>query len=88
MKKHYDISLMGEKMITYMKENDGLCMKRFHADIITNNIDYSTLNIGDIITINDKKIRLTKIGKSCFKECKLENKPCLLSKNVAFGENV
>ena len=88
MKQHYDISLMDEKLISYMKEhNEGLCMKKFHADLITNNIDYSSLKVGDIITVNNKKIRLTKVGKSCFSECKLENKPCPLSKNVAFGED-
>ena len=87
MKKHYDISLMDKAMISYMKENDGLCMKKFHADIITDNIDYASIKPGDIIEVNNKKIRLTKVGKSCFSECSLTNKPCLLSKNVAFGED-
>lgn len=87
MKKHYDISMMDISMIDYMKDNDGLCMKKFHTDIITENIDYSKLKVGDIINVNNKKIRLTKIGKSCFPECKLDNKPCPLSKNVAFGED-
>ena len=87
MKKHYDISLMDEKMINYMKTNNGLCMKKFHADIITNDIDYSSIKPGDIIKVNNKKIRLTKVGKSCFPECSLNNKPCPLSKNVAFGED-
>lgn len=88
MKIHYDISLMDKKMISYIKDNDGLCMKKFHADIITDNIDYSALKPGDIIFVNNKKIRLTKVGKSCFSECTLEDKPCPLSKNVAFGEDV
>lgn len=89
MKTHYDISLMDEKLIKYIEENqDGLCMKKFHADIITNNIDYFTLKPGDIIEVNNRKIRLIKVGKSCFSECKLNNKPCPLSKNVAFGEDV
>ena len=88
MKTHYDISLMDEKMVNYMKENsNGLCMKKFHADIITNNVDYSSIKEGDIIEINNKKIRLTKVGKSCFSECSLTNKPCPLSKCVAFGED-
>ena len=87
MKKHYDISLMDKAMVSYMKENDGLCMKKFHADIITDNIDYASIKPGDIIEVNNKKIRLTKVGKSCFPECKLDNKPCPLSKNVAFGED-
>ena len=87
MKKHYDISLMDKAMVSYMKENDGLCMKKFHADIITENIDYSKVKPGDIIEVNNKKIRLTKVGKSCFPECSLTNKPCPLSKNVAFGED-
>ena len=54
MKKHYDISLMDEKMINYMKTNNGLCMKKFHADIITNDIDYSSIKPGGIIEVNNK----------------------------------
>lgn len=88
MKKHYDISLMDERMIDYMKNGDGLCFKKFHADIITKDIDYLSLKVGDVLTIDSKKIRLTKVGKSCFPECNLEDKPCLLSKCVAFGEVV
>ena len=86
MKEHFDISLMDESMIEYMKGKDGLCFKRFHADIITKDLDYSKLQVEDILTIDNKKIRLTRIGKPCFSECKLDNKPCLLNKSVAFGE--
>ena len=88
MKEHYDISLMDESLIEYMKDKDGLCFKKFHADIITKDIDYLKLKVGDIVEIDNKKIRLTKVGKSCFPECKLDNKPCKLSKYVAFGSNV
>lgn len=88
MKEHFSLSLMDEKMIEYCKNNDGLCMKKFHADIISKDIDYSKLKPGDIITIDNKKIRLTKIGKPCFPECSFSFKPCLLSKNVAFGEYI
>lgn len=88
MKTHYDISMMDESMIEYMKNKDGLCFKKFHADIITKNIDYLQLKIGDVIEVDNQKIRLTKVGKPCFMECKLENKPCKLSKYVAFGSNV
>ena len=85
MKKHNDISLMDEKMIDYIKNNDGLCMKKFHADIITKNIDYSSLIVGDVITVDNRKIRLTRVGKPCFQECSMTIKPCMLSKCVAFG---
>ena len=88
MKQRYDVSLMNESMIDYMKVKDGLCFKKFHADIITNDIDYSKLKAGDVIDINGKKIRLVKVGKPCFPDCNFEEKPCLLSKNVAFGEIV
>lgn len=86
MTKHSDISLMDFKLINYMKDKDGLCFKRFHADIITENIDYFKLKVGDIITLNNMRIKLTRVGKPCFSECKLIDKPCLLSKCVAFGE--
>lgn len=81
----YEVSLMDEKMIEYNKTVDGLCTKKFHANIITKNIDYSKLKVGDVIKIDNKTIEIQKVGKNCFVECSYENKPCLLSKNVAFG---
>lgn len=88
MKRHNDVSLMDEKLIKYIKDKDGLCFKRFHADILTSNIDYSKLKVGDIISIGERKIRLTRVGKPCFSECNFIDKPCLLSKYVAFGLDV
>ena len=86
MEKHYDISLMDESLIEYMKSRDGLCYKKFHADVITKDIDYLNLKEGDIISAGGRRIKITKAGKRCFEECALEDKPCLLSRLVAFGE--
>lgn len=85
-KKHYDISLMEESMVNYIKGQDGLCFEKFHADIITKDIDYSKLKVGDKLVIDGKKIKIVKVGKQCFKECNHHSKPCLLSKNVAFAK--
>lgn len=79
---------MDKKLIEYMKDKDGLCFKKFHADLITDDIDYSKLKENDIVSIQDKKIKIIKVGKRCFPECTLKEKPCLLSRNVAFGEEI
>lgn len=88
MKDRYDISLMDIKLIEYMKDKDGLCFKKFHADLITDDIDYSKLKENDIVSTQGKRIKITKVGKRCFPECTLKEKPCLLSSNVAFGEEI
>lgn len=84
----YEISLMDERMIEYNKTTDGLCTKKFHADIITKDLDYTKLKVGDVIKIDDNTIEIQKVGKNCFAECSYENKPCLLCKNVAFGRRL
>lgn len=75
-------------MIEYCKSNNGLCTKKFHADIVTKDIDYAKLHVGEIMTIENTNIEIQRVGKPCFEECPIENKPCELSRNVAFGRIV
>ncbi len=84
------VSLMASEIAEDIKKIDGLCTKKFKADILTDDIDYTDLKTGDILDIDGKKIKLTKVGKPCFPECPLpkDQKPCILNRNVAFGEYV
>ena len=86
MSEKTGVSLMANEAVEAVKKLDGLCTKKFHADIYTNGIDYSKLKVGDIISADNKRVRITRVGKRCFDECTLPNKPCVLNKNVAFGE--
>lgn len=88
MSKKYEVSLIDAKALEAIKSMDGLCTKRFHADIITEDLDYEQLHAGDVVALKDKKIMIQKVGKECFAECPLpaDQKPCILSKSVAFGE--
>lgn len=63
----------------------GLCTSRFKENITLSGIAH--LKIGDIISIENCKIKITQIGKKCFNECELfKNKmPCYLNE-VIFGE--
>ena len=88
MGKHGDISLIAGEILEELKTIDGLCTKRFHADLTTVGVNYDAMCVGDIVTVNGRKIRITKVGKPCFAECELEDKPCVLAGNVAFGEEV
>ena len=84
------VSLMAREIVEEIKGIDGFCTRKFKADILTQGIDYKSLKEGDVLEIGEKKIRITKVGKPCFTDCPVpkEKKPCVLNKNVAFGEYV
>lgn len=67
---------------------NGLCTKRFNANIIIDgNMDIS---IGDIIVIDKAKIIVTSISKRCFEGCNIESilkSRCPL-KNIFYGDVV
>ena len=88
MGKHGDVSLIAEEILEELKTVDGLCVNRFHADLTTRGVDYAAMQVGDIVTVGERRIRITKVGKPCVAECGWEDKPCVLADNVAFGENV
>ena len=87
-KKKHGISLMAGEIAEEIKEVGGFCTQKFHADIITEGIDYSALKEGEVLSLGGRKIRITRVGKPCFPECPVppEKKPCILNRNVAFAE--
>jgi hypothetical protein len=88
MSKKYEVSLMAGEITEEIKSIDGFCTKKFKADHITRGLDYSKLEAGQTVEADGRRIRISKVGKPCFKDCPVpkEQKPCILSRNVAFGE--
>ena len=87
-KKKAGISLMAGEIADEIKSIEGFCTKKFKADIVTTGIDYKKLRENDVLELNGKNILITRVGKPCFPDCPVENKPCILNHNVAFGEEL
>ena len=87
-KKKAGVSLIAGEISEEIKSIDGFCTRKFKADHITEGLDYGALKPGDIVEADGKRIKITKVGKPCYKDCPVpaEKKPCVLNKNVAFGE--
>lgn len=56
--------------------DQGLCTKRFKANIIISDVDKSFLQVGAVIVINGAQLEITEMGKTCF--------GCHLSENNLF----
>ncbi len=89
-KERAGVSLMASEIEEEIKTIDGFCTKKFKADHLTKGLVYKSLKEGDILEANGRKIRITKVGKRCFSDCPVpkEQKPCILNRNVAFGEYI
>lgn len=71
------------------REVQGICMKRFKGDIVTKGMDYSKIEVGDIVTIGELKIVVTQVGKACHtSDCEAYNEQvkCIMQSGVLFGE--
>lgn len=70
------------------QESEGLCFLKFKENIVTQGIDYSLLNPGDILIINHAVIEIGAYAKRCFPECILRqnNQPCELQSGARFGK--
>ena len=88
MKKKYGVSLMAGEITEEIKSIDGFCTRKFRADHITEGLDYSAIKPGDVLEIDGRRIVIGKVGKPCYKDCPVpaDKKPCVIQKNVAFGE--
>lgn len=81
------VSLMASEILPGLRKIDGLCTKKFYADIETEGLDYSGLSVGDILVFDSVCLEITLKGKRCFDECRLHNDPtvCPLPGHVAFA---
>lgn len=86
----FEISFIDRETEVWLRReapDDGLCLKKFKADIIVDNL--CTLPEGSVICSKGESYIITKKGKRCFEECELlkrTGRPCPLASGVAFGE--
>ena len=70
-------------------EIQGICMKRFKADIVTSGLDYLEVEVDDMIKIGDLEIVVTQSGKPCHSSHCIaynEDHQCIMQSGVIFGE--
>lgn len=91
-------ALGGEKQIALIsseskqwiskQESEGLCFHKFQENIVTQGIDFTLLNEGDILTTDHAAIEIGPYTKRCFPECILRqtDHPCLLTSGTRFGK--
>ena len=84
------VSLMAMEALDRVKELKGLCTGRFSANILTQELDYHALHIGDILNFGDCAIELSEVGKPCHEQCELlqVGRGCPLPDACAFGRVV
>jgi hypothetical protein len=89
MAKRFDISILKKGVTETMDEMGriGLCMRRFRADVIMDEDAFDALEADAIIEVDERKVRIVKIGKECFDGCELNDAGsyCPLKNNCAFG---
>lgn len=91
-------ALGGEKQIALItskskqwireQESEGLCFHKFQENIVTQGIDYTLLNKGDILITDHTAIEIGPYTKRCFPECILRqtDHPCVLTSGTCFGK--
>ena len=81
------MSLMASELLPELREENGLCTGRFHADIETESLDYASLSVGDILEFDDVRLQITEKGKRCFEDCPIRQmgQTCALPANIAFA---
>ena len=61
-------------------------MKKFMADLVTEGVDYRSIGPGTLLSAGDAVFEICSVGKRCFPECSLEQKPCALAGGCAFAQ--
>ena len=66
----------------------GLCFRRYKANLITEGVDTTQLNTGDLLAAGGAVFRVSGYGKKCFPECIYHEKGvfCRLSAGAIFLE--
>ena len=83
-----EVSLAGRETIEEASGLDGFCIKKFVADILTDGLDYSGLSEGTVLRTGEALLRITSVGKRCYRDCPVKDKPCAFSRGCAFAEVV
>lgn len=68
-------------------EGTGLCLEKYAANLITEDLDYSLLRPGDRLVAGGAVLELTEVGKPCHFECALfqQKSGCPLTTMSAFA---
>ena len=86
----------GEKQLTMIddiceswlcnQDVQGLCFKRYKANITVENFDLSTLKAGEKLLCGDAVLEISQESKDCFEECtRVQNKmDCMLKKHAKY----
>lgn len=92
-KKHEgdrSVSFIDAEVMKWLEDNresGGLCLGRFHADLVVSGLTGCVA--GGVIEVAGLSYEIAKVGKRCFAECDLLTElgePCPLAGGVAFGK--
>jgi len=77
------ISLLSSEIRRWMETQTekGLCFRRFRENILIEGLPLDELENGDLLTVGNAVLRVSKQSKHCYAECELFSKgaPCRLS---------
>lgn len=81
------LSLLDAALLPGLRQLDGLCVKRFDANLLTDGLDYARLAAGQRLRIGGASVELSAVGKRCFDDCamRMRGERCPLYKGCAFG---
>jgi cyclic pyranopterin phosphate synthase len=82
-----EVSLLDAQMQQTMKKRrDGLCAARFKADIITSNVDYAALGVGDRFQVMGHRFEVSR-EKDCYEQCAIRERgeDCALRRGAIFA---
>lgn len=83
------LSLLSVSARAAMQNLGGLCTARFHANLITEGLDYAALQAGVRLRLGECLLEITQAGKACYAECPLrEQGGCPLPHGCAFARVV
>lgn len=90
MTRRYQVSFIDTETKKWLDEQapeDGLCLRKFHADIEVDGL--RNMKAGHEFEKGGMRYRITSAGKNCFEECQLlqrTGEKCPLASGAAFGK--
>lgn len=81
------LSLATKKSLEKYRDK-GLCIARFYANLIIEDLDEENLHIGQEIQIAEARLEISETGKECFDNCLLvqEGERCPLARKTIFAK--
>ena len=67
---------------------DGLCTRRFYANIVTQGVNLFDLSVGTCFRIGGARFSIKQVGKPCYKDCAIyeSSYDCVLHKEAIFAD--